>query len=447
MILIIVFHFRYAEVCSMKKRMAITRLLFIIINFIFLFLLLDTARAQDGYFKISGQYRIRPEFRKGYKTLTTDTSKAAFFIPQRARLILDYKKDNIRMFTSVQDIRTWGDEEQLKDNAGLQVNELWLELALKHGLSLKVGRQELVYDDQRLLGNLDWANATRSHDALLVKYINKNKNFNWHLGGAFNQSGEPLFGTGYQLKNYKFLVLTWLKKEFGNNSISVTSIANGLNATILTDRKTYTSYTFGPLYNYQSNKFKGLIGAYYQTGKTDNALLLNAYMINSYAELHRKKAFTGIGIDYISGNSDNTPLNHSHSFSTLYATNHKFYGYMDYFTNLPVDTKQRGLVDPYFRLGLIANKNITTTVDFHYFLLANKNHLSNYKKSVLGNEIDLLIDYKISPVINFQAGYSMMFATKNMELLKTGNSNNYNSWAFIMLKVSPTFFMQELKNK
>ena len=411
----------------------------------FIVLFMDNVKAQEGYFKVSGQYRIRPEFREGYKTLATDTSKAAFFIAQRARLILDYKKDNIKMFSSVQDIRTWGDEEQLKDNAGLQVNELWLELALKHGVSLKVGRQELVYDDQRLLGNLDWANATRSHDALLVKYINTNKKFNWHLGGAFNQSGEPLFGTGYQLKNYKFLVFTWLKKDFGNSSLSFTSVANGLNASVAADKKTYTSYTFGPLYNYQGKIFKALVGVYYQKGKTDNALLLDAYMINSYAQLNGKKAFAGIGLDYISGNNDNTPLNHSHSFSTLYATNHKFYGYMDYFTNLPVDTKQRGLVDPYFRVGLIPNKNITTTVDFHHFLLANKNHLSDYKKGVLGNEIDLMIDYKISSVINFQAGYSMMFATKNMELLKTGNSHNYNNWAFVMLKVSPTFFIQEFK--
>lgn len=419
----------------------------ILFSLAYLLICADSAKAQDNYFKISGQYRVRPEFRKGYKSLTTDTSKAAFFISQRARLILDYKKDNIQMFTSIQDIRTWGDEEQLKDNAGLQVNEMWLELSLTHNFQLKAGRQELVYDDQRLLGNLDWANATRSHDALLLKYFEKNKKFYWHLGGAFNQSGEPLIGTDYMLKNYKFLAFTWLKKEFGKNAISFTAIANGLNATAPTAKKTYTSYTFGPLYNYQTNELKALIGAYYQTGKTDNALSLDAYMINSYIEMHIKKVFLGLGIDYISGNNNNTPGTASHSFSTLYATNHKFYGYMDYFTNLPIDTKQRGLIDPYFRLGIIADKKTTTTIDFHHFLLANRNHIDDHKYNVLGNEIDLLCDYKVSSLINLQGGYSMMFATTNMESLKTGSSNNYNSWAFLMLKVSPIFFMQEFKNK
>jgi hypothetical protein len=40
----------------------------------------------------------------------------------------------------------------------------------------------------------------------------------------------------------------------------------------------------------------------------------------------------------------------------------------------------------------------------------------------------------------------MMFATRNMELIKGGNKNNYNGWAFIMLKVSPTLFLHEPNN-
>ena len=413
---------------------------------IFLLIFADSTKAQENYFKISAQYRARPEFRHGYKTLAADTSKSAFFIAQRARLIFDFKKDNITAFTSIQDTRTWGDEEQLKDAGGLSVNELWLELALKKGFSIKMGRQELVYDDQRLLGNADWGNVTRSHDALVLKYMNKQKKFSWHIGGAFNQVGDPLFGTNYQLKNYKFLAFAWLKKEFGKNSLSATAIANGLNAAVPSSKKTYTSFTFGPIYNYQNTKLKALLGAYYQTGKTENNLLLNAYMINAYVQLQNKKIFAGIGLDYLSGNGDETNSNHNHSFSTLYATNHKFYGYMDYFTNIPADTKQRGLIDPYFRIGLSPNKKITTTLDVHHFLLSNENNLSiNKVNKELGNEFDLLMDYKISPFINLQAGYSMMFATKNMELIKSGNKNNYNGWAFIMLKVSPTFFIQEFK--
>ena len=62
-------------------------------------LLSFTAFTQDNHFKIAGQYRVRPEFRNGYKILSADTSKAAFFVAQRARLTLEYKKDNITAYT------------------------------------------------------------------------------------------------------------------------------------------------------------------------------------------------------------------------------------------------------------------------------------------------------------------------------------------------------------
>lgn len=417
--------------------------IFYVIGLALLFSL--TVTAQENYFKISGQYRIRPEFRHGYKALASDTSKAAFFITQRTRLAFDYKKNNITAFASLQDIRTWGDEPPQTEVPGLSVNELWVELGLKKGFALKLGRQEWVYDDQRLLGNVDWNNATRSHDGVLLKYYNKEKKFNWHLGGAFNQSGEPLFGTNYPVKNYKYLAFSWFKKEFKSSSISATAIVNGLSSTVASSPKSKASLTFGPLYNSQNNTFKAILGAYYQTGKTENNLLLSAYMINAYAGL-QGKTFAGVGFDYLSGNEDNTRANQSHSFSTLYATNHKFYGYMDYFLIIPADTKQRGLIDPYLRIGIASNKKITTTVDVHHFFLAHQNNLLTSKTngSDLGTEVDALLDYKPSSIINLQAGYSMMFATANMEWLKGGNKNNYNGWAFIMLKVSPVFFQTKL---
>ena len=405
-----------------------------------------TVNAQDNHFTISAQYRVRPELRHGYKTLSPDSAQAVFFIAQRARLAFDYKKENLKAYISVQDVRTWGDEEQLKDVAGLSVNELWMELLFKNNFSLKMGRQELVYDDQRLLGNADWNNITRSHDALLLKYANKTKKIYWHTGAAYNQSGEPLFKTNYVLNNYRFLAFSWWKKEFEKSSLSATAILNGLNSVTPDLKKVKASLTFGPLYNYKDKNFKGVLSAYYQTGKTENNLLLSAYMVNGYAELNHKHLFAGAGIDYLSGNSDKTANDHSQNFSTLYATNHKFYGYMDYFINIPTDTKQRGLIDPYLRIGFTPATTFKAMLNVHHFYLAHENNLGvNKIQRSLGDEFDLSAEYQPSPIINLQAGYSMMFATKNMEFIKGGNKNNYNGWAFIMLKVSPTFFSQELK--
>ena len=168
-------------------------------------------------------------------------------------------------------------------------------------------------------------------------------------------------------------------------------------------------------------------------------------MLNGYAEYRKDKILGGLGIDVLSGNSDNTPANKSNNFSTLYATNHKFYGYMDYFLTIPSDTKQRGLRDMYLRIGFMPENNFSTTIDMHSFSLAEPNNKGVQKiDKNLGTEVDLIFDYKPSQLIVLQAGYSMMFATKNMEYIKGGNANNYNGWAFIMLKVSPLFFSHEL---
>ncbi len=403
--------------------------------------------SQENYFKMSAQYRARTELRNGYRTLVTDSSQPAFFTGQRARLIFDYKNDNIQFFSSIQDARTWGDEEQKKDLAGLQVNELWMQVYLNQRFVLKMGRQELVYDDHRLLGNLDWANLTISHDALLLKYTDDRDKFKWHLGGAFNQVGEPVFGTTYALKNYKALGFSWVKKEFAKgHSISGIAIVNGMNSTITTNTKMKATYTFGPLYNYNFKGWKGVLGAYFQGGKTENNLTQNAFMVNAYSEKKLKRNSIGLGVDYLSGNKDNTSATASNSFSTLYATNHKFYGYMDYFLNIPSDTKQRGLMDLYARIGYTPSKTVNLTVDIHHFSLANENNLGvNKIKKTLGTEADVLIDYKPSTIIQLQFGYSLLFATKNMEYIKGGNANDLNTWAYLMLKVSPTLLYNELK--
>ena len=415
-----------------------------------LFLIISSTltQAQESNFSISGQYRVRTELRHGFRTLAADTSKAAFFISQRARLFFDYKNDKLSTKISIQDSRTWGDEEQKKDLAGLQVNELWVQLALSKDFALKMGRQELVYDDQRLLGNLDWGNSTISHDALLLKYENKEKQLQWHIAGAFNQSGEPLFGSKYTLKNYKVLGLAWLKKEINTkHTLSAIAIVNGLNATTFTTTPSLkSSITFGPLYNFHYNGWKLVLGGYYQTGKTENDLKLNAGMFNAYAEKAIKKVSLGAGVDYLSGNTDQTKINVSNNFSTLYPTNHKFYGTMDYFLSFPADTKGRGLRDAYVRLKIKASDKFTAGLDVHNLSLAHTilSGFSSHKN--LGSEVDLLTEYLPSADISLQLGYSVLLATKTMEALKGGNKNNYNYWAFAMLKVSPVFFKHTFKN-
>ncbi|NIP78292.1 MAG: alginate export family protein, partial [Gemmatimonadetes bacterium] len=73
----------------------------------------------------------------------------------------------------VQDVRVWGGELGTTDPSadGLDLHQGWLELgdAGSGALSLRVGRQELAYGGERLVGALNWAQQARSFDGARLR--------------------------------------------------------------------------------------------------------------------------------------------------------------------------------------------------------------------------------------------------------------------------------------
>ncbi len=71
---------------------------------------------------------------------------------------------------SAQHVGVWGQDPQIDKNGRFVLNEAWAKLDFGHGLFAQLGRQALVYDDERILGGLDWNVAGRYHDALKLGY-------------------------------------------------------------------------------------------------------------------------------------------------------------------------------------------------------------------------------------------------------------------------------------
>jgi len=160
----------------------------------------NPAKAQ---FSLSGQLRTRAELRDGYGNLVLSEAKKAGFVSQRTRLNFGYKWDLLSFGASVQDIRVWGADASTistADGNRFMLHEGWAELTLANKadtnikfklvdqLSLKVGRQELIYDDSRLIGNLDWLQQARQHDMALLKIMHHGWQID--LGYAFNQNSD-----------------------------------------------------------------------------------------------------------------------------------------------------------------------------------------------------------------------------------------------------------------
>jgi hypothetical protein len=171
-------------------------------HFMSLMLLASAATFEaKAQFTLSGQLRTRTELRNGLGNLVTKGSKAAAFTSQRTRLVFGYKWDRLTVGVSVQDVRVWGQDASSISSADgnrFMLHEAWADLMLANKadttikfklfdlMSLKIGRQELSYDDVRLIGNLDWLQQGRRHDMALLKTVHKG----WQvdIGYAFNQN-------------------------------------------------------------------------------------------------------------------------------------------------------------------------------------------------------------------------------------------------------------------
>ncbi len=176
---------------------------------LYFIIVMVTINQSFGQFTLNGQLRTRTEFRDGVGTLNPTGSAAAFFTSQRARLTFGYKWDRILFNFSAQDVRVWGQDASSISNADgnrLMVHEAWGEITLMNindttiraklldNLSVKIGRQALIYDDVRLLGDLDWLQQARRHDAIVLKAQHHGWQFDVGLG--FNQNNDNFGNTG-----------------------------------------------------------------------------------------------------------------------------------------------------------------------------------------------------------------------------------------------------------
>ncbi|EJF09914.1 alginate export family protein [Pontibacter sp. BAB1700] len=298
----------------------------------FIWLPLETAWAQ---LYLTPQVRPRAEWRNGYQSLP-DSQNGAFFVNQRSRLTLDYKQDKVQMKFSLQDVRVWGDELHLKDVPSMAMHEAWGEFALSDKFAVRLGRQEFVYNNDRLLGNVDWVQQARSHDGVLLKA--RWQGISLDAGGVFNQEREALFDTHYSMNNYKVLGFLWAQKQLNDQlSVSVMHISDGFQRPD-TVGGVYFRHTYGLDLNYQQERAQFNGALYRQSGEHSSGKRILAYLAVAEASYSFQPLRFTIGTTYLSGMTGHDSK--VRSFNTLYATNHKFYGFMDYFINVPADTRQ-----------------------------------------------------------------------------------------------------------
>ncbi len=416
--------------------------------------------------KISAEVRPRYEFRHGYKTLFPDDAKAASYVSQRTRLNGFFANKTFKAYISLQDVRVWGDVNQLNtgDTVGFSVHEAWAQVKFAKFLHLKVGRMEIIYDDHRIFGSVGWAQQARSHDAAILKFFFGDSH-KLDAGFAINAMQQSLYKVAYTNKNYKTIQWLHYHGDFGKSGISVLFLNNGLaydaaaaDTTKAYDEKIAYSQTIGARYTFKGKKIKFNAAVYYQGGKNKSNNDLSATYFAGDISFHLVKGFSfGLGGEYLSGTATKDKGlsgEKDKSFTPFYGTNHKFNGWMDYFY-VGNHGGNVGLIDIYLPLKFKVKK-LSFALIPHYLMSAatvsksipdesrDVNEWKDYG-SGLGAEIDFVVKYTITKSVNIQGGYSQMFATETMQVLKGGNYQNTNNWGWIMLTFKPTFFNSDNK--
>jgi hypothetical protein len=134
-------------------------------------------------FKIDGLIRFRGEAKANYGFVNHINDED--YVGSKSVLGVNYiwsDKDFVRM--SFQHAGIWGGFKNSTSGLSTAADDEKAKVGIKEAYintgsgsnSLKIGRQQLVYGDQRLVGHLDWTNIGRSHDGIKYTHSIKGKN-------------------------------------------------------------------------------------------------------------------------------------------------------------------------------------------------------------------------------------------------------------------------------
>ncbi len=332
-------------------------------------------------------------------------------VSQRARLGLSAALDGGPTFSFVaQDVRVWGEEGDTLNDAsadGFDIHEAWTGLPVGGGFVLKLGRQEIIHDDHRLVGNVGWLQRARSFDGarLLGKVGSHDIDVFWAVVGereAGDKDGAVPAGRGGDIHFFGAHAL------FDAGAVKVAPALYGrLNPGIEESR-----FTGGLRVTGATGALSGALAGYFQIGKlADDGIAAYLGSLDLTYKLDVALApSVRLFADWLSG--DGTAYG---VFDTLYATNHKFYGEMDFFLAIPAQTKNLGLIDAGVGLGVVPAKALKASLTGH-LMRTTKSDAAG--ASDLGIEVDTKIVWSVAQDVQLRALYGVFLPGEAMRTSK-----------------------------
>ena len=397
--------------------------------------------ASDDKLQISGELRPRVLVDNGYKSPKTTKENTPVYTTQRTRLNALFSNEKFDIYLSLQDVRLWGGGNNYNargvygNTESVSLHQAWAQLNITEALSLKIGRQIFSYDDQRILSRRNWNDYQVSYDAILAEY--KTSKHHFHLGLSYNSENK----TDLSYPSEKFKTLNFLHYQYKLDNLKLSGIAVVTGNTLAdTSEVIFLKATYGANINYTTDKTNAHLSAYYQHHMNNNRDKISAFCISAYLEQNFIKQLSfGLGLDYLSGNNDNSTSTSNNRFDILYGRRHGWYGHMDYFSTTP----QQGLQDYMAKMTYKPAHNIAIELHGHYFKLAadlyDSQNIHKKMSAKLGQEVDLIMKWKFHKMGNLECGYALYKTTSTLTSLKGVDNAGLKTpqYCYLMLTVKP----------
>jgi hypothetical protein len=392
--------------------------------------------------EVSGQLRERSEFSD---RSFIEAAHPDVFHLLRARLGAKATiNERVNVVVEVQDARTFG-------SSGSTLNQGSPAFDLRQGfvevtgcadgyVSFKLGRQVLSYANERLLGGIDWSNFGQSFDAGVLRL---------HLGDVrVDALGAAIVRNSINIDYVRDVFLAglwgnWTPKD-SRSSVNAFWLFDTPATSLVRQNRHTAGVVAGGHVGMLDYEIEGAMqfGDHIMTGMESHHISANmigarvGYRFPDLAGLR-----IGAGLDRLSGNDPEKTDTYG-AFNTLYGTNHKYYGFMDYFTNIPASTSNLGLMDIIAQISVVPAKDVVLGVDVHLFstvtdpVKALPTRDPEWSSSI-GTEIDVTAKWKLAEVVGMTAGFSMFSANADRPVLRAiGTMTESTTWGYLMTTVN-----------
>ena len=367
-----------------------------------------TAIAQD--FSFSGRFRERSELSN--RSFRIGQSAYVYHLMQ-LKLRADVQvQDNILVVMEIQDERLFG-ESGTTFNVGAPHFDLrqgfvqWNKMGGSL-FSAKVGRQVMNYANQRFIGGIDWHPMGQSFDAGVLKM-----DFDDFFLDAFGASIVQQFATDGEFNRDTYMLGLWGGWKPEDSPVTVqgfliydnprtTEVKQYRNTAGLYAQGNFGGFDFEVDGAYQFGDYKGA------GFKTIEASMIGVRAGWTFESLSNFRV--GVGYDLLSGQDPNSDDVYG-AFHTLYGTNHKYYGHMDYLLTIPKTTRGLGLSDLMLQLSVKPGSIWKIGADVHMFSTASDptefSGVPSTASQNIGLEADIYTKVKVAEKLTLIGGYSL----------------------------------------